>query len=58
MAIKEWVVTAEVNMIGSRHDTVTVKANTERKARIKAVEEFKKRGHYFAANLKIKQKEE
>lgn len=54
MAIKTWVVTAEVDMDASRHDTVTVKANTERKARIMAEDAFKKRGHFFVTNLKIR----
>jgi len=56
MAIKEWIVTAEVDMDASRHDTVTVKANTERKARIMAEDAFKKRGHFFVTDLKIKPK--
>ena len=43
-------------MDASRHDTVTVKANTERKARIMAEDAFKKRGHFFVTDLKIKPK--
>lgn len=56
MAIKKWIVTAEVDMDASRHDTVTVKANTERKARIMAEDAFKKRGYFFVTDLKIKPK--
>ena len=57
MAIKEWIVTAEVDMDASRHDTVTVKANTERKARIMAEDAFKKRGHFFVTDLKIRKED-
>lgn len=54
MAIKKWIVTGQVNMDASRYDTVTVKANTERKARILAEEEFKKKGYFFVTDLKIR----
>ena len=54
MAIKTWVVTAEVDMDASRHDTVTVKANTEHKARLMAEAAFKKKGHFFVGDLEIK----
>ena len=52
MAIKTWMVTAEVDMDASRHDTVTVKANTERNARIKGEEELKK-SHFFITDVKV-----
>lgn len=55
MAIKTWIATAEVDMDASRYDTVIVKANTERKARIMAEDAFKKKGHFFVTNLKIRQ---
>ena len=57
MAIKEWIVTAQVNIEANRHASVTVKANTERKARIKAEEEFKKLDYFFVSNLVIKLKD-
>jgi len=57
MAIKTWIVTAEVDMDASRHDTVTVKANTERKARIMAEDAFKKMGHFFVTNLEIRKED-
>lgn len=57
MVIKEWIVTAEVDMDASRHDTVTVKANTERKARIMAEDAFKKRGHFFVTILEIRKED-
>lgn len=57
MAIKTWIVTAEVDMDASRYDTVIVKANTERKAKILAEDAFKKRGHFFVTNLKIRKED-
>ena len=39
--IKKWKVTAELNMNASHVESVIVRANTERKARIFATERFK-----------------
>lgn len=58
MAIKTWIATAEVNMNASRHDTVIVKANTERKARIMAEEAFAKKGYFFVTNLALERKDD
>lgn len=53
--IKQWEVTAEINMDASRYKTVIVKANTERKARQFAVEKLKADGVFFVTNISIKQ---
>ena len=45
--IKQWEITAEINMDASRYKTVIVKANTERKARQFAIEKLKKRWCIF-----------
>lgn len=57
MAIKKWKITAQVDMDASRHDSVIVEANTERKARIKSVEALKAKGHFFVCDLKVEQLE-
>ena len=57
MAIKKWKVSAEVDMDASKHDSVMVKANTERKARIKGEEELKKT-HFYICDVKVEQIEE
>ena len=49
--MKKWRVTAEINMCAERYETVVVKANTERKARIFAEKEFKKNGAFFITNM-------
>lgn len=56
--MKKWKVTAELNMDASHYETVIVKANTERKARIFAEKIFKKNGAFFVTNMTIKQLEE
>lgn len=53
--MKTWEVTAELNMDASHYETVVVKANTERKARIFAEEAFKKNGAFFVTNMTVKQ---
>ena len=53
--IKTWEVTAEINMDASRYKTVTVKANTKRKARQFSVEKLKADGAFFVTNFSIKQ---
>ena len=50
--IKTWEVRAEINIDASRYKTVTVKANTERKARQFAVEKLKADGA-FKTNLQV-----
>lgn len=45
--IKQWEITAEINMDASRYKTVIVKANTERKARQFAIEKLKKMVHFL-----------
>lgn len=44
---KKWRVTAEVNMDASRHKTVEVCTNLERKAKKLAEQELKKQGYFF-----------
>ena len=51
--MKKWKAIAELNMNASHYETVFVKANTERKARIFAEEQFKKNGAFFATNMAI-----
>ena len=53
--IKQWEVTAEINMDASKYKTVTVKANTERKARQFAVKKLKANGAFFVSNISAKQ---
>ena len=57
MAIKTWKISAQVDMDANRHDSVVVKANTERKARIKGEEELKKT-HFYICDVKIERIEE
>ena len=45
--MKKWKVIAEINMCANRYETVIAKANNERKARIFAEKEFKKRGFLY-----------
>lgn len=52
--IKQWEVTAEINMDASKYKTVTVKANTERKARQFAIKKLKEDGAFFVTNISIK----
>lgn len=51
--MKTWKATAELNMDASHYESVIVKANTERKARIFAEEQFKKNGAWFVTNMSI-----
>ncbi len=51
--MKKWKVTAELNMDASHYEIVIVKANTERKARIFAEEQFKKNGAFFVTNMTL-----
>ena len=53
--IKQWEITAEINMDASRYKTVIVKANTERKARQFAVEKLKADEAFFVTNISAKQ---
>ena len=41
--MKDWLVTAELFMNASRIESIEVRCNTERKARIFAVEKFRKK---------------
>ena len=43
--IKSWWVVCEVNMDASHYEKMIVKANTERKARSFAINEFYKQGY-------------
>ena len=53
MAIKKWLVTAEVNMCANHYESVVVDANTERKARMKG-EELLLKTHFFVTNMTCK----
>ena len=53
--IKTWECTAEINMDASRHVTVMVKANTERKAKLFATEKIKREGAFFVTNMTAKE---
>ena len=48
--IKRWLVKCEVNMDASNEVDVIVKANTERKAKLLAINECYKKG-YFHVNI-------
>ena len=52
--IKTWEVTAEVNMDASKHVSIIVSANSERKAKIIAEEKLKKE-YFFVIIIKIRQ---
>lgn len=49
--VKVWECTAELNMCAEHIGKVTVKANTERKARIFAEKKFKDQGNFFVTKL-------
>ena len=54
--MKTWKVTAELNMDASHYESIIVKANTERKARIIGEEKFKSRSDiFFVTNLSVKE---
>lgn len=53
--IKQWKVTAEINMDASNYKTITIKANTKRKAIQFAVEKLKADGAFFVTNISAKQ---
>ena len=53
--MKQWKVTAELNMNARHYETILVKANTERKARLFAEEKFKKNGAFFVTNMTIEE---
>lgn len=52
--MKKWEVTAELNMCAEHYESIAVKANTERKARIKAEQYFKNNGAFFITNMTVK----
>jgi len=47
--MKQWIINAEVDWDASHIETITVNANTERKARIIASEKLKKK--FFAVSI-------
>ena len=53
--MRRWRCTAEINMDASRHMTVEVRANTERKAKIFAEEKMKKNGAFYATNMVVEE---
>ena len=54
--MKTWEITAELNMDASHYESIIVKANTERKARIIGEEKFKSRSDvFFVTNLSVKE---
>lgn len=53
--IKYWRVTAQINMDANRHDTVRVKANTERKALQFAEEKIKARGAFYVTDIRAEE---
>lgn len=56
--MKNWIVTAEINMDASKYVSVNVKANTERKAIIIGKEKIKKDyGAFFITNITAKEVE-
>ena len=56
--MKNWKVTAEINMDASKYVSVNVKANTERKAIIIGEEKIKKDyGAFFITNITAKEVE-
>lgn len=53
--MRTWEVNAELNMNASNRKTIIVKANTERKARIKAEEKFIKDGAHWVWDMRVKE---
>ena len=53
--IKKWNVTCEVNMCAEKEITVTVKANTERKAKEMAEKKLYKDGYFHVKLLRCKE---
>lgn len=53
--MKKWKVTAELNMNAQNYQSVIVKANTERKAKIFAEKAFEKNGAFYITNLTVEQ---
>lgn len=53
--MKIWEVTAELNMNASHYETIIVKANTERKARVLAEDAWKKIGVFFVTNMTVRE---
>lgn len=53
--IKKWKVTAELNMNAQHYETVIVKANTERKAKMFAEKKFMKQGAFYVTNMTVEQ---
>lgn len=53
--MKKWKVTAELNMNAQNYQTIIVKANTERKAKIFAEEIFEKNGAFYITNVTVEQ---
>ena len=51
--MKRWLVECEVNMDASREVSIIVKANTERKAESKAINECFKKGYFYAKVISI-----
>ena len=57
--MKTWEITAELNMDASHYESIIVKANTKRKARIIGEEKFKSRPDvFFVTNLSVKEVED
>lgn len=52
--MKRWLVTAEVNMDAQHYESIIVKANTERKARIIGERQLKK-DYFFITNVKVEE---
>lgn len=53
--IKRWKVSAEVNLDASHYETVIIKANTQRKAVIYAIEKLKGKGFFHITNIGCKE---
>lgn len=53
MAIKRWLITAEVNMDASRHESIVIKANSARKALIMGEKKLLK-SYFHVTNMTYK----
>ncbi len=53
--IKRWMVKCEVNMDAQTEANIVVKANTERKAKIKAENECRSKGYFHVRVLNCKE---
>lgn len=53
--MKIWEVNAELDMCADNRKTITIKASTERKAKIRAEKQFIKEGAFWVWDIRVKE---